>query len=87
MGLVRDLDTTEGHLILHAKSTGAWIHVQGTMVTGTVLSAAEFRDFLYSCYNHPPPPLPQNSTANATAMAHPSIYATHLADTNEAWSG
>ena len=34
-GLVRDLDTTKGHIILCAKNTGAWLNVQGTTVTGT----------------------------------------------------
>ena len=44
-GLVRYLKGTDKRLILRAKSTGAWMSVHGTSVSGTVLSATEFRDF------------------------------------------
>ena len=44
-GLVRDLKGTDKRLLLRAKSTGAWLSVHGTAVSGTVLSATEFRDF------------------------------------------
>ena len=35
-------------------STVAWLSVQGTSVSGTVLSATEFRDFLCALYNVSP---------------------------------
>ena len=35
-------------------STVAWLSVQGTSVSGTVLSATEFRDFLCARYNVSP---------------------------------
>ena len=44
-GLVRNLKVTDKPLILRTKSTGAWMSVRGTTVSGTVLSATEFRDF------------------------------------------
>ena len=53
-GLVRDLKGTEKRLILCAKNTGAWLSVRGTTVSGTVLSATEFQDFLCACYNVSP---------------------------------
>ena len=37
-GLVRDLKGTYKRLLLRAKSTGAWMSVRGTTVSGTVLS-------------------------------------------------
>ena len=67
-GLVRDLDTTKRRLILHSKSIGVWLNVQGTTVTGTLLSATESCDFLCARYNVTPP-LPYR--ANTTALAHP----------------
>ena len=53
-GLLRDLDTTDRNLILCAKITGAWTNVWGTTVTGKVLLATEFCDFLCAHYNVPP---------------------------------
>ena len=50
-GLVRDLKGTDKRLILHDKSTGAWMSVHGTTFSGTVLYATEFRDFLCARYN------------------------------------
>ena len=50
-GLVRDLKGTDKGLLLRAKSTGDWMNVRGTIVSGTVLSATEFWDFLYAGYN------------------------------------
>ena len=37
--------------ILPEKSTGAWLSKRSTIVSGTLLYATEFRDFLCSCYN------------------------------------
>ena len=41
-GLVKTLQVTDKQLLLRAKSTGAWLSVSGTTVSGTVLSATEF---------------------------------------------
>ena len=42
--LIADLDETDLFLILHSKSTGAWLNVRDTTVTGIVLAATEFID-------------------------------------------
>ena len=42
--LITDLDETDLFLILHSKSTGAWLNVRDTTVTGIVLAATEFID-------------------------------------------
>ena len=44
-GLVSNIKGTYKRLLLRAKSTGAWMSVHGTTVSGTVLSATEFWDF------------------------------------------
>ena len=43
--LVSDIKVNDKRLFLRAKSTGACLRVRGTKVSGTVLSAIEFRDF------------------------------------------
>ena len=43
--LVGDLKSPDLHIILISKNTGSCMNVWGTKVTGTVLLAAEFRDF------------------------------------------
>ena len=43
--LVNNLIGTDKRLLLRSKSTGAWMSVRDTTVSGTVLSATEFRDF------------------------------------------
>ena len=43
--LVSNLKGTDKRLLIRAKSTGAWLSVCGTTVSGTVLSATEFRGF------------------------------------------
>ena len=53
-GLVIDLKGTDKRLLLHTKSIGAWLSVRSTTVSGTVLYAPEFRDFLCACYNVSP---------------------------------
>ena len=40
--LVRNLKGTNMHLVLLTRSTGAWMSVHGTEVSGPVLSATEF---------------------------------------------
>ena len=47
------------------------MNVRSTMVTGTVLVAMGFCDFLCTRYDVPPPPKPVR--ANAMAVAHPLI--------------
>ena len=47
-GLVRNLQGTDKCLLLRAKITGAWLIVHSTTVSGTVLSATEFWDFMCS---------------------------------------
>ena len=37
------------------QNTGSWLTVRGTTVTGTVLTAMEFCDFLCACYDVTPP--------------------------------
>ena len=44
-GLVHNLIGTDRRKILRAKSTGAWLSIHGTTVSGTVLSTMEFRYF------------------------------------------
>ena len=44
--LIRDLDTTNQSLILHAKCTGSWVNVHSNMVTGTVLADIDSCDLL-----------------------------------------
>ena len=43
--LVRYIKGNKKRLTLRAKSTGVWLSVRGTVVSGTVLSAMEFRVF------------------------------------------
>ena len=50
-GLVCNLKDTDRRLILRAKSMGDLLVLRGTKVSGTVLSATEFRDFLCARYN------------------------------------
>ena len=50
-GLVQNLKGTNIRLILLDKITGAWMSLHGTKVSGTVLSATEFWDFLCARYN------------------------------------
>ena len=52
--LFHSLKCTYMHLILRAKSTGVWMIVRGTTVSGTVLSATDFGYFLCTCYNGSP---------------------------------
>ena len=54
-----DFDNTDRRLILYTKSTGSWMNVRGTMVTGKVLAATEFCDFLCARYNVTPPQPPE----------------------------
>ena len=50
-GLVGYLISTNRRLILRTKNIGAFLNVQGTTVTVTVILAAEFCDFLCARYN------------------------------------
>ena len=53
-GLVRNIKGADKRLLIRAKRTGAWMNVRGTIVSGTLLSATEFRDFYVLVY-HPNP--------------------------------
>ena len=53
-GLVRDLKGTGRRLIIRAKITGAWLSVCGTTVSGKLLYAIGFWDFLCTRYNVSP---------------------------------
>ena len=44
-GLVSYLKGTDKRLLLRSKHTCAWLSVRGTTVSGTVISATEFRNF------------------------------------------
>ena len=50
-GFVSNFKGTEKSLLLRAKITGDWLSVRGTAVSGTILSATDFRDFLCALYN------------------------------------
>ena len=50
-GLVSDIKVTDKRLLVRAKITGTWLSVRSTTVSGTVLSATKFRDFLCARYN------------------------------------
>ena len=52
--LVWDIKGNDKRLLLRAKSTGAWMSVRGTIVSGTALSATESQDFLCARYNFSP---------------------------------
>ena len=67
-GLIRDLKGTENRLIIQAKSTYTWLSARGTTVSGTLLSATEFRDFLCACYNVSPLNLQSNCGRCGTAF-------------------
>ena len=62
-GLVKDLEATDLSLVICAKNTGSWLTVWGTIVTGTVLAAMEFSDFLCARYDATPPKLQKNTMA------------------------
>ena len=53
--IVDTLDDFYCCLILTSKQMGSSLTIQGNMVTGTVLSATQFRDFLCVLYNFTPP--------------------------------
>ena len=53
-GLVRNIKGTDKCLLLRTKIIYAWLSIRGTTVSGTVLSATEFRYFLCARYNISP---------------------------------
>ena len=53
-GLVRYPKGTDRRIILQSERTGTWMSVHRTTVSGTVLSATEFRDFFCAGYNLSP---------------------------------
>ena len=44
--IVADLNSSNHFWILRAKNIGAFLNVRSTTVTGTVLGATDFRDFI-----------------------------------------
>ena len=50
-GLVCNIKGNKRRLILRNKRAGAWLSICGTTVSGTVMSATEFRNFLCARYN------------------------------------
>ena len=54
-GLVKDLEALDRRLILSTKSTGSWMTIRGTIITGTLIAATEFCDFLCIRYDVTPP--------------------------------
>ena len=73
-GLVRNLKGTNRCLILRSKSTSAWLSVHGTTVSGTVLYATEFQDFLYARYNVSPLNLQSHCDGCGTAFGLTHIF-------------
>ena len=67
-GLVRNLKGIYKPLLLRAKIKGACLSVQGTTVSGTILSATEFRDFLCEHYNVSPLNLQSHCDGCGTAF-------------------
>ena len=67
-GLVRDIKVSDNRLLLRAKITGSWLSVHGATVSGTVLSATEFRDFLCARYNVSPVNLQSHCDGCGTAF-------------------
>ena len=67
-GLVRNLKGIYKRLLLRAKIKGACLSVQGTTVSGTILSATEFRDFLCEHYNVSPLNLQSHCDGCGTAF-------------------
>ena len=52
--VVKNLKAPDRRLILHAKHTGSWMTIKGTMVTGTVLCATELPIFFVHVTMLPP---------------------------------
>ena len=55
--IVENLKASERRFILRAKNTGSWMNIPVTTVTGIVLAAKEFCDFLCARYDVTPPNL------------------------------
>ena len=56
--IVRDMSHSKQRTILRGGNTGQWLSVTPTLISGTLLSAQEFRDSLHLRYAHTPPGLP-----------------------------
>ena len=56
--IVRNLPLSKQRTILRGGSTGQWLSVKPTLISGTLLSAQEFRDSLHLRYARTPPGLP-----------------------------
>ena len=80
--IVTNLNGSDHCLILRAKNIGAWLNVQGTTATGTVLSSTEVHIFCV----HVMMLSPLTPRSNATAVAHILMYVTYLSVEKEASS-
>ena len=67
-GLVRNFQVTDKRLLLRTKGTYAWLSIRGTTVSGTVLSATEFRDDLCARYTFSPVNLKRYCDGSGTAF-------------------
>ena len=67
-GLVGNLKVTDKRLLLRARIAGALMSVRVTEVSGTLLSATEFRDFLCPCYNVSPVNLQSHCDGRGTVF-------------------
>ena len=74
-GLVSYHQGTDKHILIRANSTGSWMSLRGTTVSGTLLSATKSRDFLCACYNVSPVNLHSRCDGGVTAFGveHPLI--------------
>ena len=63
--LLTEHSNANGQFIIN---TGAWLGARGTTVSGTVLSATEFCDFLCACYNVTPLNLQSHSDGCGTTF-------------------
>ena len=81
-GIVREPEALDLRLIVRAKTTGSWMTVRGTTVTGTVLAATYFCDFCARVMVLPP----LTSKINATDALFTYPYVTDLSAATEALS-
>ena len=68
--LVNGLDAPDSRLILCAKNIGSCMTIQGTTVTGTVLAATEFCEFLFARYDVTPHNLKKCHGCNQSLYIH-----------------
>ena len=73
-GLVRDIDSTDPHIILRTKVIGSWLNTQVNTVTGEVLAAMECHGFLCASYDVTPTNLHSKCDGCGTSFnVHPAL--------------